>query len=401
MRLLFITHRIPYPPNKGEKIRAYHILRHLGARHDVHLAFIVDDKNDISHIERLRPMAKSLHYDVINPMLRKMQSLSDLLGSKPLSVPYFYSTKLQKDIDDLLDHHDVECIFCYSSSTAEYVFNSRHSRDKLRKIRCIMDFVDMDSYKWRQYAENTPFPMGWVYRNEAKRLLEYETRIVGDFDHAIMVSDDEKKLFQNQISCEHISTVGNGVDHDFFHPSHQSPLKKEGPVLVFTGMMDYRPNIEGIIWFVDKILPKVREQFNNITLYIVGNRPVPRIKRLGRKSGVIVTGFVEDVRDYLALADICIIPLLIARGIQNKVLEALSMGKATITTSAAASGITALNGRHLLVSDKPLEFANTISDLIRDRERREHLGRQARRFIVKEYNWEAKMMELEALLAVS
>ena len=432
MKILFICHRIPYPPNKGEKIRAYHTLKYLCSRHEVHLAFLVDDKTDLNHIETLRPMVKSLHYDFINPKLKKLRSGAALLMKKPISVSYFYSASLQREIDTVLKLEDIDCILCSSSPTAEYVLKSKlmaHTKNETpstqssvlspqssalnqssvlspqsscsssKHPRLLMDFIDMDSDKWRQYAENSSLPMRWVYNHEATYLLKYESNVAARFHHALFTSEAEKNLFLSHFAADNIHTMGNGVDVKYFNPNHQSPLKKNGRGLMFTGMMDYLPNIEGVTWFTQKILPKVQERFSDLTFYIVGNRPTPEVRHLARKKGVVVTGFVEDIRDYLAMADICIAPLRIARGIQNKVLEAMAMGKPTVCTPEALTGIPATPESEIAVASDENAFAEQIVRLLANPEEADLLGKKARGFIEQNASWEAKLSTLDKLIA--
>jgi len=398
-KILFICHRIPYPPNKGEKIRSYNILRYLCRRHEVSLAFLIDDRQDEVHADSLRAMVKTLCYDIIRPRAKKLRSSLSLLCGRPLSVPYFYSPALQKEIDGLLDRQEVDCIFCSSSPTAEYVFRSRHFAGKCQHARRMMDFIDMDSYKWQQYAQTARRPMRWIYQHEAKYLMAYESRIANFFQRIFFVTEAEKDLFLRHIPCDNAQAIGNGVDLSFFNPSHASPLKKNGPALVFTGAMDYPPNIEGISWFSEEIFPVVRKTIPDLLLYIVGSRPSEKVLRLDRQEGVTVTGYVKDIRDYLAMADICIAPLRIARGIQNKVLEAMAMGKATVCTPEALEGIPARPGEHLVVADGEERFAVQLIKLLTDRAAAALLGNQARRFIEKEFSWDAQLSPLDSLLS--
>jgi sugar transferase (PEP-CTERM/EpsH1 system associated) len=395
--ILFICHRIPYPPNKGEKIRSYNMLRYLCRRHEVSLAFLIDDRRDEAHVETLRPMVKTLHYDRITPRVKKLRSSLSLLSKRPISVPYFYTTLLQSQIDALLDQQNFDCIFCSSSPTAEYVFRSRHFSGKLQRTRKVMDFIDMDSYKWRQYAEKARFPMRWIYACEARYLLSYEAKIADTFQQVFFVSEAEKNLFLDQIPCNHISAVGNGVDLNFFDPSHQSPVKKNGPTLVFTGAMDYPPNVDGITWFTKTVYPLIQKKIPNLNLYIVGSHPAPIVQRLAQQDGIIVTGFVRDVRDYLAAADICIIPLRIARGIQNKVLEAMAMGKATVCTPQALEGINAIPDVHVMTASDEKSLAAHVITLLSDANAASHLGKQARRFVEENYTWNARLAPLDAI----
>lgn len=399
MKLLFISHRIPYPPNKGDKIRSYNVLRYLAHRHDVYLACLVDNAEDLAYLDALNPLVQDIVYDTISPVLKKIQSSLALLGSKPISIPYFYSRTLQSSIDRLLDKIDIETVYCSSSPTAEYLFRSRHYNGKLRRTKRVMDLIDVDSDKWRQYADTCRYPMRWVYQREAKRLLAYEAMIAAEFDHVLLVSETEKDFFLSNISTSNVTAMSNGVDLEKFSPNFRSTLQRKGPAIVFTGAMDYWPNIDAISWFVREVWHHVRKSSPAATLYIVGSKPSSMVQRLSRSPGVVVTGFVEDIRDYLSLADVCIAPLRIARGIQNKVLEAMAMAKPVVATEQAFEGIDARPGQDLLVTAaEPEIFAQGINLLWKDKSFAKQMGLDAREAIVSQYSWEKQLKKLNALL---
>jgi len=396
--LLFISHRIPYPPNKGDKIRSYHILKHLSRNYKIHLACMLDDKKDEEKLHKLYPFLENLFFDVINPRWKKIRSITAFATFKPISVPYFYSRSVQKSIDRLLDKQPMEIVFCFSSPTAEYLYRSRHYHKNLRKANWIMDLVDVDSYKWKQYSEKYGFPMKWVYKLEAKFLLTYEKRISMEFQHILLSTEAEKSLFSQFVSTSNLHAIVNGVDFKFFSPLHQTPIHKDNPVITFTGAMDYYPNVEGVLWFVEKVFPLILKEVPNVTFYIVGRQPTTEIKALASKKGIIVTGFVEDVRDYYALADVCLIPLLIARGIQNKVLEAMAMGKATVCTPNALEGIEVIPGKDLLLAKDEKSFTASVTKLILDKHYRVKIGECARQCIEKNYSWKSNLSKLACLL---
>lgn len=397
-KILFIAHRIPYPPNKGDKIRSYHILRYLSRTCDVWLACLVDDPGDILHLKKLYPFAKQVFHSSIDPRMKRVVSLSGIPKGEPISVPYFYSRSLQRKIDGLLDREKIDAVLCFSSPTAEYIFRSRHE-DRLKKdtVR-IMDLIDMDSEKWRQYGRRAKAPFSWIYRREAKYLLEYEKRIVGYFDRVLLVSEAERKIFRRRIPCQNVQSMSNGVDLEFFHADFESPLEKKGVSLVFTGAMDYFPNIEGALWFVDHVLPRIRKERPDIRFYIVGNRPAKELEALRKMEGIHVTGFVEDIRDYIAMADVCVVPLRIARGIQNKVLEAMAMGKAVVTTPEGFEGIDVRPGSALAVAGDPDAFAQAILDLVRNPEYNREMGLNARRYAEIHFSWEGNLSIFNELL---
>jgi sugar transferase (PEP-CTERM/EpsH1 system associated) len=274
-----------------------------------------------------------------------------------------------------------------------------------------MDFCDVDSDKWRQYAGESRFPLRLLYGIESRRLLRYEMRVNRVFDHSVFASTSEADLFARLFpGARNVRAVSNGVDHGFFSPEFDpgfEPAVPSGlpetrlrrPAVVFTGAMDYHANVDGVAWFADEVWPEIRVRCPKATFYIVGSRPVPRVRTLARRPGIHVTGFVEDVRPYYAQADVCVIPLRLARGVQNKVLEALSMARPVVATSRANQGILAVPGEHLLVRDTAVGFRQAVLSLLEDPTSGEALGRRGRTFVCDHFDWDRNMCGLEGCLA--
>ena len=302
---------------------------------------------------------------------------------------------------------------------AEYILNQSTNQLINQSTKTIMDFCDVDSEKWLQYSQRSKFPLNLIYRIENKRLLEYEKKINRSFDSSVFVSQQEADLFYRLFpEAENVSVIENGVDYEYFSPEnssnqHSSKLKAQSsessnqqpetrnpisPILLFTGAMDYWANVDGVLWFCEKIFPIIRDRYSKVQFHIVGNNPNPEIQKLGNNKDINVTGFVEDIRPYYNNADICVIPLRIARGIQNKVLEAMSMGKAVVTTSAAVQSIRATPGVHLLVEDNSDKFAEAVSMLLENHSLRNYLGTNARQFVKSNYNWQKNMKKFDKLI---
>lgn len=399
MRILFLAHRIPYPPNKGDKIRAFNILRHLARRHEVHLACLIDDPADMRHVRALTQLVRSVRCVRMRPTLRKAAlALPALLGARSISVSCFYSSHLQRQIDDLIGAMRVDAVFCSSSPMAEYVFRSRRAAD-LGSATRLMDLIDVDSIKWRQYAERAPAWTAWLYRHEAGALAEYETRIARDFDRVLVVSAQERACFPDAAAAARIAAVSNGVDLQFFAPRARAAGTSLPPKLVFTGVMDYPPNIEGVQWFVQNVWGRVRDAVPDACFFIVGSRPTAAVRQLDRHPGVVVTGFVEDVRDYLGEASACVVPLQIARGIQNKILEGMAMGKAVVCTSQAFEGLNAAAGTDIIVADGAEAFAAATIALLKDPARATQVGARARACVERHYSWDGNLAVLDSILS--
>lgn len=398
MRILFLSHRIPYPPNKGDKIRSYNILRYLQKYHEVYVASLIDEKDDLRYVAEIQSQVKEYVFENIHPQKKKIFCLYRFLKGSSISVCYFYSSALQKKIDALFEKINFDVLFCFSSPMAEYYFRSRHKKEREESIIRIMDLIDVDSDKWDQYAEKSSGLRCLLYRHEAHSLSQYEHRIAETFDHILVVSEQEKNIFLRESAANNLNVVINGVDLNFFSPSYAQFHRIQTPALVFTGVMDYWPNIDGVCWFVDRIFPLIRSVFTNVVFYIVGNRPTTEIRSLQHTEGVVVTGFVEDIRDYLAAASVCVVPLRIARGIQNKVLEAMAMGKPVVATVQAFEGINAIPNEDIIVAESEESFAAAVVDLLENPTQAHWIGERGRLCMEKYYSWENNLRILDKLL---
>lgn len=393
MRVLFLTHRIPFPPNKGDKIRSFNILDFLNKRHEVFVGSLIDETQDLAFVSELQRRSKEFVYARIDSPLRRALALRSIVKGRPITLDHFYSTRLQEQIDRILDLHDIDVVLCYSSPMAEYVFRSRHAEGKLRQACKLMDLIDVDSYKWAQYARDSSFVKRWVYAREAAILGAYERLIANEFQHMFVVSDQERSYFPGG-APEHLHAIGNGVDLDFFSPAVDGASSSSSPTLVFTGVMDYWPNVEGVKWFAEEILPRIQASVPDVHLYVVGSRPAPEIRRLQSRN-LTVTGFVQDVRTYLASAQVCVVPLRIARGVQNKVLESMAMGKAVVTTPQAHEGIQAESGREIVVARDEAGFAAAVIGLLQDPAQARQIGSAARECVERHYAWDRRLEPLE------
>lgn len=398
--LLFIVHRIPFPPDKGDKIRTYHMLRYLAERYRVTVVCMVDDPDDLQHIETLRKMVYHVHYRVRTTKVMKLWAIGSLLTGKPFTLQCFYSKHLQQEIDTYLDQYDPAAIISFCSSSAEYIFRSRHDLKWLQKKVLLNDLIDVDSEKWGDYAEKHRGLMRWLYRREEKLLLPCEQRIIDSFDRTFLVSEEEKTILASQFSVDKVEAISNGVDLDYFSPLNVS--KEQYPMapckLVFTGAMDYWPNVEGAVWFAEKVFPAVKKEFADAVFCVAGRNPTAAVLELTKISGVEVTGTVADMRDHLSTATICVVPLLIARGIQNKVLEGMAMQKPIIATTGAATGIKAIVGEEIVVADDEIMMAQEIISLLKDKERQGSLGVKARAYVEREHSWDSHLCRLTELI---
>ena len=392
--LLFLTHRIPYPPNKGDKIRSYHLLKHLTQRYRVHLGTFIDDPDDWRHVDHVKDLCGETHFARLKPNSARLRCLDGLITNQPLTLGYYRNAGLQAWVDQVLNELPIKCVLVFSSAVAQYVSQAGH-------IRRVIDFVDIDSDKWLQYAKGKTWPMSWLYRREGRLLLHYERQVARDFDASLFVSHAEADLFR-QIAPESaakVSFFNNGVDTEYFSPAHsyQNPYPPDALPLVFTGAMDYWPNVEAVQWFAREILPTVKTQNPGACFYIVGSRPTTAVCALAELPGVVVTGKVRDIRPYLAYARLAVAPLRIARGIQNKVLEAMAMAKPVIASIQALEGITAKAGEEVLLARDSGEFVAIILGLLK--RPLEAIGKAARVRVQVNYSWELNLKHVDQLLS--
>jgi sugar transferase (PEP-CTERM/EpsH1 system associated) len=391
--ILFLCQRIPYPPNKGDKIRSFHILRRLAARHTLRVGSFVDDPADWQHADALRGLCAELFLVPLSRRWATMRSASGLVSGLPLTVPFYRDRRLAAWVTDTLARKPADAVFVFSSAMAQYV-----PRGDARPRRFAMDFVDVDSEKWAAYAEGRRGAAGWVYRREARRLLDYDRAVAQRADISLFVSDREADLFRRLApeSTEKIRGLSNGVDTTYFDPAATAPALSSGqPSLVFTGAMDYWPNIEAVTWFADNVLPGVRQRHPRAIFRIVGLKPDKRVLELGQRPGIEVTGPVPDVRPYLAGAGAVVAPMAIARGIQNKILEAMAMARPTVTSPEGLEGIAATDGRQVFCAERSTApfLAQTLAAL--DRRIGEEVGAAARAFVLDRFSWDSTLDRLD------
>jgi sugar transferase (PEP-CTERM/EpsH1 system associated) len=395
--LLFLAHRIPYPPDKGDKIRSWNILKYLARSYRIHLGAFVDDPHDLRYQDKLGSMCASINLLPLQPTVSRLRSLSGLGRKIPLSIPYYYDRRMQHWVNARLEQGkgSLQRIFVFSSPMAQYVMNKRAS-----SCRRVIDFVDVDSDKWRQYAQHKRWPVSWLYRREAERLLAFENNVATIFDASIFVSSAEAALFRRLVPevSGRVGFLDNGVDRDYFSPErdYDNPYDEQARVIVFTGVMDYWANVDAVQWFALQVMPRIREAVPSAKFVIVGARPASEVQRLASAPGVEVTGAVPDVRPYLAHAHAAVAPLRIARGVQNKVLEAMAMAKPVLATSAAVEGIDFNAPGVLVVADDAQQMAEQAIRMLQPDTPAD--AGVARQWVCRRYDWDSNLMQLNQLL---
>lgn len=402
MNILFLSHRIPFPPNKGEKIRTFHQLKFLVEKgHNVSVIAPYEDDNELAHFDALGQNYCQIVKGV--KLTSKVIRLAKgVIKGKALSIANFYSDELQTQLDHLITGNTFDTIICTASSMAEYVFKSEPIQQK-GNLTLLMDFMDLDSDKWQQYAQNAAFPMSWVYRREATLIGAFEKRISEYFNACFFITEAEKTLFAKTIGAvDNIFAVENGIDTAMFKPSSSeqksSRERHESPVLLFTGVMDYAPNVDAVVWFVENVWPQVTKKWSKAEFYIAGMSPSDKVKALANHQGVVITGYVDDILPYFDKATVFVGPFRIARGVQNKILQAFACGLPVIATSMGAEGIHCKDEESILLAQSPDEFIQQLTRLLVEPELYEKVSENALQNIFDYYAWDSVLAPFERVL---
>lgn len=390
-KVLYLVHRFPYPPNKGDRIRTFHIARFLAARSYLYLACLADEPTPAEHRDHLRGLCRELA-DVSLGATKWLRAGASMLGGGTISEGAFYSPRLAAEIEKWAGGVRFDAVLASASSLAPYL-----DLPGLAGVPAVVDLIDVDSQKWLDYAAASRLPKRWVYQLEGARMRRLERRLMDRCRGVVLVSRAEADLLRSACGDGPIHAVPNGVDLDYFRPG-----PSDGPVqgCVFVGALDYRPNIDGAAWFCREVWPKIRARAPSETITLVGRRPAPEVAALGDLPGVEVVGQVPDVRPYLARAAVVVAPLRIARGVQNKVLEALAMAKAVVALPGPLVGIDIEPGRDALQARTPDEFAEMTLTLLGDVTLRKRLGESGRRYVLAHHCWETCLEPLARLLGI-
>jgi sugar transferase (PEP-CTERM/EpsH1 system associated) len=387
--ILFLAHRQPFPPNRGDSIRSWNILKALARLAPVHLVSFAD--GDPETQQALEQVCASVH--LIPDQKGKASAMAAaLLSGRPASVEMFSSPAFQTAVDLVLGEHDIATVYAFSGQMGQHV------GDLPSSIRLVMDFTDVDSEKFASYGRTAGGVAGFANRFEARRLRAFELQVAKRADINLFVSKTEEQMFRRVAGKGNVplGVLENGVDLERFAPGHGlcDNIDRDTPLIVFTGQMDYPPNVDAASFFAREVLPIVRDRQADARFAIVGRAPTAEVLQLAALPGVIVTGEVPDTRPWLASARVVVAPLRIARGIQNKVLEAMASGKAVVASPKAAEGIDACYGKELLIAGSAPAQADAVVSLLHDPARRGRMELAARAAMEARYSWDAKMAPL-------
>ena len=393
--ILFLSHRIPFPPDRGDKIRSHHLLKALAQYARVHVATFGETDADMAAKAELAGIAAS-HCLVRRSKPLPRAGVEALLSRKPVSLTAFDHPRLRSWIANVLRIRPIDTIVVFSGQMGQYVPADFDGR-------LVIDLCDVDSAKFDAYGERGG-PRAVIDRREGKLLAIEEERLAHRADTTILISDNEADLLRSRMKrpeAANIVAMRNGIDTVRFDPDAVAPhpeLASGGPHLVFTGQMDYPPNVDAAMRAIDKLLPAIRERHPDAMFHCVGRAPVAALVERDGEAGVRVWGEVPDVRPFLGAADLVLAPLTIARGIQNKVLEAMAMARPVVLSPEAATGIDARDGEHFAVAADDPAFVAQVDGLLSNEGRARHMAAAARRFVMKEQGWDAMLAPLAAIL---
>ncbi|MBB4858524.1 sugar transferase (PEP-CTERM/EpsH1 system associated) [Novosphingobium chloroacetimidivorans] len=391
--ILFIAHRIPFPPDRGDKIRSHNVLKHLADLAPVHVATFADDALDYAEEGALAAVAAS-HCLVHRSKPLALAAAEAMVTGKPISLTAFHSRALADYIRTTLKTRPISTIYGFSGQMGQYVPQDFQGR-------VIADFVDVDSAKFEAYAKRDGGLKGWAENREARLLRAEEARFAGRADVSLLISDEEAALFRLRSGgAARVCTLPNGIDNQAFDPGEVRPEPQLAelpyPRLIFTGQMDYAPNVDACVRAVTRILPRIREAFPQASFHIVGRNPAERLSALA-SQGVHVWGRVPEVQPWLAASDLALVPLEIGRGVQNKVLEAMAMALPVVLTPEAATGIGARDGAQLSIASDDDALAAACIALLQDLPHARSMGRAAREYVVGHASWSAALADLTQL----
>ncbi|MBQ96126.1 MAG: glycosyl transferase family 1 [Actinobacteria bacterium] len=384
---LFLAHRVPFPPDRGDKIRSHHLLKGLAKLGPVHVGTFGETPQDMAQKGELAAIAKT-HALIQRKKPLPFAGVEALIQHRPVSLTAFEHEAMHRYVAKTLGNHKIDTVFVFSGQMGQYTPGDYAGR-------VIIDLCDVDSAKFEAYA--AAGQRSWLNRREGRLLAREEERLAHRADTTLLISDNEVALFRSRLSSTRqveLCALGNGIDASFFDPDrvalHPDLEEGEDPQLVFTGQMDYAPNVAAAEWMIENIMPALRRTYARARFHIVGRAPTADLRDRHGENGVRVWGEVPDVRPFLKSADLVAAPLLIARGVQNKVLEAMAMAKPVVLTPGAATGIVAENDLHFAIArPDPAEMLVRIEALLADRDKRIEMGRAAREFVIDRMSWDS------------
>ncbi|MEZ6035390.1 MAG: TIGR03087 family PEP-CTERM/XrtA system glycosyltransferase [Planctomycetaceae bacterium] len=390
-RILYVTHRVPFPPDRGDRIRTWNILKFLAQRTSIDLACLADEAVTDATLQELQQVTNQLAIIPHSGRGRYVRGAISLLRGRTVTEGLFDSPALARVLQDWSRRTSYDAVLASSSGVARYVFPPCVKSSAKRWV----DLIDVDSQKWLDYGRAAKLPMSLIYHTEGQRLRNVECRLAADCDRLLVVSEAERDLFRSFCPTATIHAVSNGVDYEYFAP--QTDAVAEPHTCVFVGVMNYKPNADAVIWFAKQVWPEISQRYPGAKFSIVGKMPTPEVQALHSLKNIEVTGSVPDVRPWLMRATCAVVPLQIARGVQNKVLEAMACGRPVICSPEPLKGLAAVPGEHLLRADSASEWVAAISRVFDDKVLQQNLGDAAMRCVRQHYSWDSALGMLNEL----
>ncbi len=386
MRILFVLSRVPYPLEKGDKLRAFHLIRELSTNHEINLFCLADEKTHPEAEKQLKQYCSEIYIHRVPLFTRLFKLFISFFSPKPFQVEYFYSKGAQKKFDEFIEDHLPQHIFCQLIRTAEYV-------KKYSLIPKTLDYMDAFSIGMERMAEKAKWPLSSIMTEEFERLQKYEQSIASLFDHHLIISEQDKGCIKIK---KHIDVLPNGIDPVFF----QNITTTKHRDILFTGNMSYRPNVESAKFLVNEIMPLVWQKLPNAKVTLAGANPAQGVSAL-KSQKVEVTGWVDDISEVYHSSKVFVAPMLINSGLQNKLLEAMACEVPCITTSLANNALGARNGEHIRIGDSKEEIANEITSILSDEQLANALGKQGKEFVLGNYSWENEAKRLSQIMELT
>jgi len=387
MRILFLTSRIPYPPYRGDKLRAWNLIKYLGTRHEITLLSFIQDRSEISFVSALQPYCARVEVVYLPSWRSVFNCLVGIFTSLPLQVSYFRSKRMSRALESLLQEVNPDIIHTHLIRMAQYT----HSLDNNGHVLDLTDAISLYLRRLRDGSKNRLVRLAAHF--ELSRMVEYE-RLIPEYDRAVVCSPIDRQFLLQHIPEARIDLVPNGIDLDFF--SIEGDLQPDPYRIVFAGNMSYFPNTDGAVFLIEEIFPHIKKSVPEAKIYIVGQNPPRRIKALARED-VVVTGFVSDIRSAYLRGSVAVSPIRFGAGTPNKVLEPLALGIPVVSTAIGVEGLDLQAGKEIFIASSPEEFAGHVIRLLTDSELRKEVGRAARSAVMKQYDIKTTAQELERI----
>jgi sugar transferase (PEP-CTERM/EpsH1 system associated) len=390
MDILYLAHRLPFPPNKGDRMRAYRHLEHLARSHDVRCASFVDTLEDMKHVAALRAICREVATVPLHRGSALARGALGLATGSTVTQSYYRHAAMTNALKRLSAARRFDVVLAFSSSMAPYALSVPANRR-------ILDLCDCDSQKWLAYAEQTAAPMKWIYKAEGSRLQAMERRWARAFDATLLITQAEAATLRPFVDPECLHVVGNGGTPTSPDPSDQG--RPGSTVQVgFVGVMNYRPNVDAVCWFVENCWREIRQAVPRASFHIVGRSPSRQVRALANTPGIRALGEVTDVAEHLRGFTVSIAPMRIACGLQNKVLEAMTAGLPVVLSQRAAQAVGGIDGRDFLVADAPDRFIRAVVRLLRSDQDAARIGESARSFVRENFRWEDQLSKLDEIV---